>query len=492
MTLADRDISILKMIENNYFKYACCFLILVAGIAFLILSIIQRIYRKSSDGMEYLCVFCFVSFIYYCIETKSMNLFYGNQTLYSVIVFFSLMLLPLFFIPYYTKGIVIKKSKTLNILFLIAILNAVIQTVLQLTNLVDFMDMAVFSHIILFVSIWFTLMNVFISNIRKEENSYWLDFIALLPLGLCGIFDIVHSYFSTSEHIEKYSRYGTTIFCLFMLISHMVKIVRSQMQALKEKEEKANAANEAKSIFLARMSHEIRTPINAVLGMNEMILRESNEENVLEYSANIDSSAHALLSIINEILDLSKIEAGKMVLTPVEYNLSSLLHDIYIMTEVRAKDKDLVFKINVDPLIPAKYIGDDVKVRQILTNLLSNAVKYTHKGYVYLKVSGYCKDDAYFLCFEVQDSGIGIKDEDMPKLFEEFQRIEEKKNRSIEGTGLGMSITVQLLKLMDSTLNVESEYGKGSRFFFQIKQEVVDATFQRSVKRKIIKKIRCW
>ena len=261
-----------------------------------------------------------------------------------------------------------------------------------------------------------------------------------------------------------------------MLISHMVKIVRSQMQALKEKEEKANAANEAKSIFLARMSHEIRTPINAVLGMNEMILRESNEENVLEYSANIDSSAHALLSIINEILDLSKIEAGKMVLTPVEYNLRSLLHDIYIMTEVRAKDKDLVFKINVDPLIPAKYIGDDVKVRQILTNLLSNAVKYTHKGYVYLKVSGYCKDDAYFLCFEVQDSGIGIKDEDMPKLFEEFQRIEEKKNRSIEGTGLGMSITVQLLKLMDSTLNVESEYGKGSRFFFQIKQEVVDAT----------------
>ncbi len=237
----------------------------------------------------------------------------------------------------------------------------------------------------------------------------------------------------------------------------------------------AEQANKAKTDFLAKMSHEIRTPINSVMGMNEMILRESGEENIRRYAGDVKSSAGALLSIINEILDLSKIESGKLEICPVEYELDSLLNDVFHMIYVRAKDAGLDLDIEVQETLPNKLFGDDVRIRQILTNLLTNAVKYTPEGTVTLRVAGARQGERVVLQCEVADTGIGIREEDMPKLYASFERIGEDRNRGIEGTGLGMSIVIELLHLMGSDLQVESVYGEGSRFWFELEQRVVDA-----------------
>ncbi|MCR5252058.1 MAG: response regulator [Lachnospiraceae bacterium] len=235
----------------------------------------------------------------------------------------------------------------------------------------------------------------------------------------------------------------------------------------------ADRANEAKSRFLANMSHEIRTPINAVIGMDEMILRESNEKSIRAYAADIMSAGRTLLSLINDILDLSKVEEGKMDIIPVQYDLSSLINDLVNLIRERAEKKALILNVSVDQQIPHLLVGDEIRIRQCVMNLLTNAVKYTEKGAISLTVSADKTDDSHIsLCFSVLDTGIGMKPEDMEYLFSPYKRIEEKRNRAIEGTGLGMSITRQLLELMGSRLEVESEYGKGSKFSFAVEQEV--------------------
>lgn len=234
-------------------------------------------------------------------------------------------------------------------------------------------------------------------------------------------------------------------------------------------------ANQAKTDFLARMSHEIRTPINAVLGLDEMILRESGDGEIKKYAIDIKASANTLLALINDILDTAKIESGKLEIIPVEYALDSLLNDIINMIYVKARDKNLNFSMKVDERIPCVLFGDDVRIRQILINLLNNAVKYTEKGGVTLEVSAEAEGGEAELHFSVRDTGIGIKEEDLPKLYAAFERIEEERNRHVEGTGLGMNIVVDLLDLMGSSLQVESEYGKGSTFSFTLHQAVIDS-----------------
>lgn len=249
------------------------------------------------------------------------------------------------------------------------------------------------------------------------------------------------------------------------------------VKLLEEETKRADVANQAKTSFLANMSHEIRTPINAVLGMNEMILRESKERNIKEYALDVQGAAKSLLSIINDILDITKIEAGKLTIILVDYSFSNMVHDVINMISFKAKAKELDFKVNIDERIPSVLKGDDIRIRQILVNLLNNAVKYTHKGEITLnaKLLPFEQENVARISFVVKDTGIGIKEEDIQKLFIPFERIEEKRNRNIEGTGLGMNITMQLLALLNSKLIVESEYGKGSEFSFTLNQEIINS-----------------
>ena len=241
-----------------------------------------------------------------------------------------------------------------------------------------------------------------------------------------------------------------------------------------ELKEDAERANEAKSSFLARMSHEIRTPINAVLGMNEMILREAETDNIREYATNIHSAGKLLLSIINDILDLSKIESSKMEIVENDYNVGNLLLDIENMISLRAEEKGLNFIIETDENMPKMLHGDEKHLKQCITNLLTNSVKYTKEGSVTLQVDSVDnKDDTIYLWVSVSDTGIGIKEDELYLLFDPFIRLDMKKNKNIEGTGLGLSITKRLLEMMGGNLTVESIYGKGSTFSFVISQKVV-------------------
>lgn len=239
---------------------------------------------------------------------------------------------------------------------------------------------------------------------------------------------------------------------------------------------KAETGSRAKSEFLANMSHEIRTPINAILGMNELIMRESTEKQILEYADSVRSSGNSLLSLVNDVLDFSKIESGKLEIVESTYDTASFLHDCYNMFVERAKKKGLELKIEVSPQIPAKLRGDEIHIRQIVTNLLSNAVKYTEKGSVTFSVSGEQGEMGYLLSIEVKDTGIGIKEENLDKLFSQFTRVDLNHNRSIEGAGLGLTITKQLTDLMHGNIQVQSIYGLGSSFRVTIPQKVADSS----------------
>ncbi len=271
--------------------------------------------------------------------------------------------------------------------------------------------------------------------------------------------------------------------CIFIVIVVIVSINSAKKSDLNRKleleSESARAANKAKSNFLSNMSHEIRTPINAILGMNEMILRESVSDTTRDYSNSIKSAGKTLLGLINDILDFSKIEEGKLEIIPVDYDLAKMLRELVDMIGKRAEDKGLKLELDFDSKTPRHLRGDEIRVKQIITNILTNAVKYTEKGSVTLKV-GFEKDPddpkSILLDVDVTDTGIGIKPEDMKKLFMKFERIEEERNRNVEGTGLGINITENLLSLMGSHLQVDSTYGKGSTFGFKLPQRVLDWT----------------
>ncbi len=261
-----------------------------------------------------------------------------------------------------------------------------------------------------------------------------------------------------------------------------------ETRMLKLEKKAADEANRAKSDFLADMSHEIRTPINAILGMNEMILRESRENEIRSYSANIKSAGSNLLQLINTILDFSKIEDGKMEIVPVHYSTEAMITYLVNGVSERAKNKGLEFRTVIDPQLPSGLYGDDMRISQVIMNLLTNAVKYTPEGSVTLTMKAADrKGDRLLLYVQVSDTGIGIKQENLPHLFDSFERFDVNKNRYIEGTGLGMSIVTRLLEMMDSTLSVESIYGSGSVFSFEVDQIIKDDTPIGDISRRVSK-----
>lgn len=504
VTVGERDVLILKLLKDNTPQIFCNIIILICGIIFFLLFLIQLMSKQNTGGMQYLCGYCLVTSLYYFVETKTLHIFYGNQTLYSVLVFLCVMLIPFFIDMYYANSILGIYKKRFKVMLILCCLNVAVQLVLQLFNIVDFMNMAFVSHFLICLTV--LVVGKSYLDIMKENKSKNIKYgmIALLCMGLGGMVDIIRMYIVAVGDMGKFSRLGTTCFSAIMLYQHFgqlmkgyseqveenARLLKHDMEFIEKKNEQLERANElaeearqealeanmAKGKFLAHMSHEIRTPINAVLGMDTMILRECKDMQIKEYALDIQNAGKNLLALINDILDFSKIESGKLEIIPVEYDFSSLIHDISNMVKAKAEAKKLKLNIHVKEDIPSKLFGDDVRLRQILINLLNNAVKYTHQGSVSLNVDGRIEGRKAILEFSVEDTGIGIKEEDVSKLFQEFERIEEKKNRNIEGTGLGINITTQFLLLMGSKLNVESVYGKGSRFFFTLEQQIVDST----------------
>ena len=281
------------------------------------------------------------------------------------------------------------------------------------------------------------------------------------------------------------------ITAVIALIDRLLKWQQDINQKLQAAAQDAILAGKAKFQFLAQMSHEIRTPMNAVLGMNELILRECTDKNILEYSENIQSAGKTLLTLINSILDFSKIENGQMKIVSARYDTATVINDLLSIASERASKKGLQLNIDIDPNLPRTLFGDDIRIKQVITNLLTNAIKYTPEGSVTFstKIISIGTDSLEML-ISVKDTGIGIRSEDIGKLSVSFTRLDEEKNRNIEGTGLGISIVQKLLAMMDSKLEIESEYGKGSNFFFKISQKIIDKNPIGNYREHDIEKIR--
>jgi len=250
--------------------------------------------------------------------------------------------------------------------------------------------------------------------------------------------------------------------------------VEEQRKEMERLRVEAEAANKAKSEFLANISHEIRTPINIVLGMNELILRESGNNDITNYASSIETSGKHLLSLINDVLDVSKVESGKMELVPEKYYFEGMINDVITMATASAEEKGLALNVGIQEEIPSVLYGDEVRVRQIIMNLLSNAIKYTEKGEINLEVSHLIENGRCKLFIIVSDTGRGIKESEQKNLFESFVRLSQRENKNIVGTGLGLSLVKSFVEMMDGEVSVKSKYGKGSQFIATIYQDIVD------------------
>lgn len=299
---------------------------------------------------------------------------------------------------------------------------------------------------------WRYLYHVNVNEMLQETDTVTLAFCMTLFMGAWLLMDII-VYFRFNRKLQK------------------------SLVIIEQKNEELAFASRAKTAFVSNISHEIRTPINAVLGMDEMILRECRDNVIRGYAIDIQNAGNVLLGLINDVLDFSKIESGKMEIVPVKYDMVSVIHEVCNLIEIKAKAKYLTLEVQVSPELPVGFYGDEVRLKQIVINLLTNAVKYTDKGTVTFSV-GWEKtsEDEAMIIVTVRDTGIGIKPEDMSRLFDEYGRVDELRNRAIEGTGLGLPIVRKLLEKMGSRLEVESVYGQGSVFSFRLRQRVVDWT----------------
>ena len=261
---------------------------------------------------------------------------------------------------------------------------------------------------------------------------------------------------------------------LFIIIGTSI-VMDTEEKSLRATSEKkaALAESQAKGSFLASMSHEIRTPLNAIVGMNDIVLRETTEANIKEYAGQIRKSSETLLSLINDVLDFSRIESGRMKIHNAPYHLHAIINDVSVMVSEKVRQKNLSFKTEIDYELPDELLGDEIRIKQILINILNNAVKYTERGSVHLRVFGERECDELFLHIVVRDTGIGIEKDSIPFLFNSFSRADEERNKYIEGTGLGLAIVKQLVDMMDGHINVRSVYGVGSEFEVVIPQKVI-------------------
>ena len=327
-----------------------------------------------------------------------------------------------------------------------------------------------------FSILMFVLMVICITIFMQKKYISVCAVVSTIALILYTVFlpeTILHNVDSLFIYIVYIVSFVAAMINLYVLVYN----ARKYMKGMAEKAEEAERANESKMLFLANMSHEIRTPMNAICGMAELILRdETLSEETRNNTESIQTAGKVLISIVNDILDYSKLESGNMEIIPINYSFSGMIDDVLEMMSVRKEDKEVDIRADIQNGLPDSLIGDEIRIRQILFNLLSNALKYTERGYVILDVKGTEEAGFVDLTISVTDSGIGIKKDDIPKLFTSFQQVDTRKLRNREGTGLGLAICKQLLILMGGDIEVESTYGVGSKFTIHISQKVAEDT----------------
>lgn len=449
-------------------EFIIALLALVLGVLVLAGSMILRFVYHSEVVIQDLAWGVLFAGAWLIFNSVFRQVFCVNTSIANDMPYLMIGLMPFPFLSYMNRIQKNRFSKAYLIVSLINVAELVCCVLLHVSGKVDFIDSFILMAGCCLLSIVFIFATVSIDYVKGKASQYPYVAIGLMCTFVSAIVQIVSFFRREGVFSGVVFAVGVIILMNFAIVD----TVRNMISSEREKRE-AILGSEAKGRFLANMSHEIRTPINAIIGMNTMILRESQDPVISEYAGDIEAASENLLSIVNDILDITKIESGKLELVNVEYDLSSVLHDVTTMVRTKAEDKNLTFEVDVDQNLPSRLYGDDIRIRQIMINILNNAVKYTEEGSVRLSVTGVFEDQYVALQVSVEDTGIGIREEDIDKLFVAFERIEEDRNRNIEGTGLGMSITTQLLKMMGSDLKVKSEYGKGSVFSFVLPQRII-------------------
>lgn len=327
--------------------------------------------------------------------------------------------------------------------------------------------------------IWFMFGVVFVCLVVEKKIKYFLIVSSFFICGVCYYIayfypGVIVSHTIQMAYVDSFATFSIVTILTCGMILFQNSIYRSENATTQKQKKEIEELNQMQNRFFSSMSHEIRTPINTIIGLNEMILREDISDEVAADAKSIQGASKMLLALINDILDMSKLESGKMDIVPVAYDVGDMLSDIVNMIWLRAKEKGLEFHIDVDQAMPSQLFGDEVRIKQILINVLNNAVKYTSEGSVTLSIQ--CKkqeNGRAQICYSITDTGMGIKKENIPYLFSAFKRLDEEKNRYIEGTGLGLSIVKQLVELMNGDIAVNSVYMKGSTFVITLPQEVV-------------------
>ncbi|MBO5489239.1 MAG: response regulator, partial [Eubacterium sp.] len=442
-------------------------LIFVSIIAFIVSLALQRVIKQEVN-LKYLACGTFIASFWILFNDSFRQFIFPNVSTVRDLAYFTAALLPLPFLIYMDELQMGRYKKVYAPMKSLVVCSFLLLILIHCLEFFELSEVEVIFELVDIISIGVIFITLAMDVKTGEIKNYKLPGIGIGGVALTGIIQLVLFIAPVDIYNGVLIEIGL-MWCLTLVSIYTGK----QISDINMEKNIALAENKAKSEFLANMSHEIRTPLNAILGLDTMILRQETTSDVRQYALDIKNSGEALLSLVNDILDLSKIEAGKLELVMGEYDLTALIHDVVNMISIRAKQKKLNLKLQIDRTLPSGLWGDDVRISQILINLLNNAVKYTEQGTVTLSISGDRVGENVLLHFSVKDTGIGIKEEDMEKLFAKFERLDEERNKNVEGTGLGMSITVQLLELMDGKLKVDSEYEKGSEFKFTIPQKIV-------------------
>ena len=447
--------------------------LLLLGTICLIASVTYKYIHRKYLEMEHLSIGVIIGACWVLSNSIFRQLYTSNISIMSDIPFLMVMIMPMPFIVFVDSLQNGRYGKLLCVAGIVETVNFLVCSAMFVTGAVTLVRSFVFSAVCALFSIIVIGITIVRDYRRHMLRSYRIVAFGFAVLAIAAIIQIIaYAFAHNGVFSGLFMAFGLFGFMICAIIHTIKQLIGIRLEA----NELAHI-NKAKDDFLANMSHEIRTPLNGILGMDEMIIRDAKEGRIREYALEIKSAGNTLLSIINDILDLSKIESGNFEIIPNEYDVASVLNDVLNMTRHRAQKKGLKYDFQVSEDIPSVLFGDEIRIRQVMLNIINNAIKYTPEGSVTVKISSesVMMGNAVNLIVEVTDTGMGIKEEDKDKLFKSFQRLDERKNHSIEGTGLGLHITNALLQMMDGSISFESQYGHGSTFTITVPQKVVRA-----------------
>lgn len=460
------------LFHSCFWQIVSALLIFAVGVVFIVMSIVIKYNHTHNQGLCYLGIFSIIMALWILCQSNIRVFYCRNLNTTNLMTYMALMVAPMPMLMFMNDLMKYRYQKVFNIAIIGCLVNIAFSLLVALSGVADLIEIIWTTRIVITGTCAISIICFLDYRKTKQLNAPLAVGIGIFGFVIAFIVEDINILSSNTFEAGKYIGFGILFFLLMLGYAAEKGWViqwKNYRRAIEE--------NEFKNAFLANMSHEIKTPINTILGMNELIARESSEQNVRSYAGHIYEAGKMLLSLVNNVLDYTKLESGRMQIIPVRYELGQLLSNIINTVNVKAEEKKLCFDVDVDENIPSVLYGDELRIRQAVLNLLTNAIKYTREGSVSLKV--YYEETSQKeigLYISVSDTGIGIRKEDRERLYDSFVRLEERKNRSIEGAGLGMTITRQIMDMMQGDIQIESEYGKGSTFVLSFRQQVVETT----------------